>query len=443
MSARYPFPLLLLPSGRQAGFVLLVLLICVLAHLFVIQWAKNSLAMVSLLDDKQDVIEVTLQTATTPENRVAIPDQPAPATTASETPSPRLPKIPEQSTTATNEAATPVATGPEPAPPPDQTSKPADAVNETALAAVEAPPTEPVSPPEPSPVQIHAPPEPAPEQTRASPEPSAEQARATPEPRAEQTRTPPEPNAEQTRTPPEPVTSQTDASPSAPSTTADTPRLFSRISLPPSADLSYDAVAIKGSSKVEGRGLVKWVQDGRQYSITGEASVLFLSVLSYRSEGRLGEIGILPELYTEKRMGKSSTNTHFHRERQTISFSASTNNYPVKGGEQDRGSVFWQLAGLARGNPEKLQAGLSFDLIIAGSRTADPWRVTVHGKGPVALGQGRTDAWHMSLVRPDGGTDYQLEVWIAPGQDWYPVKIMYVDRKGTSLGLTLSKLEKK
>jgi len=344
---------------------------------------------------------------------------------------------------ATNEAATPVVTGPDPAPPPDQTSAPTQAVNETALAAVVTPPTEPESPPEPSPVQTHAPPEPAPKQTHAPPELPPEQTRASPEPSAEQPRTPPEPNAEQTRAPPEPVPSKTDVSPSAPSTTADAPRLFSRISLPPSADLSYDAVAIKGSSKVEGRGLVKWVQDGRQYSITGEASVLFLSVLSYRSEGRVGEIGILPELYTEKRMGKSSTNTHFHRERQTISFSASTNNYPVKGGEQDRGSVFWQLAGLARGNPDKLQAGLSFDLIIAGSRTADPWRVTVHGREPVALGQGRTDAWHMSLVRPDGGNDYQLEVWIAPGQDWYPVKIMYVDRKGTSLGLTLSKLEKK
>lgn len=228
-----------------------------------------------------------------------------------------------------------------------------------------------------------------------------------------------------------------------PAATSETPPLFSRVSLPPSAHLSYDALAIKGSSKVEGRGLVKWVQDGRQYSITGEASVLFLSVLSYRSEGRLDEVGILPELYTEKRLGKSSTNTHFHRERQTISFSASTNNYPVKGGEQDRGSVFWQLAGLARGNPDKIQAGLSFELVIAGSRTADPWRVTVHGTETIALGQGRTDAWHMSLVRPDGGTDYQLEVWVAPEQDWYPVKIMYADRKGTSLGLTLSKIEKK
>ena len=433
MPARYPFPLLPLPSGRKAGFVLLVLVICVVAHLFVIQWAKDSLAMVSLLDDTQDVIEVTLQTTTTPENQAAIPEPPAPATTASETPSPRLPSVPEISTApATNEAASPVVTGPEPAPPPDQTSTPAEAVNETALAAVATAPTEPVSPPVPSPVQTQAPPETAAEQTRAPTEPSAEQPRTTPEP-----------HAEQTHAPPEPVPSPIDKPPSAPSTTTDTPQLFSRISLPPSADLSYDAVAIKGSSKVEGRGLVKWLQNGRQYSITGEASVLFLSVLSYRSEGRLGEIGILPELYTEKRMGKSSTNTHFHRERQTISFSASTNNYPVKGGEQDRGSVFWQLAGLARGNPEKLQAGLSFDLIIAGSRTADPWRVTVHGREPVALGQGRTDAWHMSLVRPDGGTDYQLEVWIAPGQDWYPVKIMYVDRKGTSLGLTLSKLEKK
>lgn len=170
---------------------------------------------------------------------------------------------------------------------------------------------------------------------------------------------------------------------------------------------------------------------------------MFFSVLSYRSEGLLGDLGLLPELYTEKRLGKSSTNTHFHRERQTISFSASTNNYPVKGGEQDRGSVFWQLAGLARGNPDKLQAGLSFELVIAGSRTADPWRVTVHGTESVELTKGKVDAWHMSLIRPDGGTDYQLEVWVAPGQDWYPVKIMYVDRKGTTLGLSLAKLEKK
>jgi hypothetical protein len=46
-------------------------------------------------------------------------------------------------------------------------------------------------------------------------------------------------------------------------------------------------------------------------------------------------------------------------------------------------------------------------------------------------------------MRPDGGNDYQLEVWIAPRQDWYPVKIKYVDRKGTTLDLSLTKLDKK
>ncbi|MEO0314869.1 MAG: putative exported protein [Pseudomonadota bacterium] len=394
MSVHRPFPYSLLPSGRKAGFMLLVLLLSLVAHLFIIQWARDSLALVSLLDDEEDLIQVSLQAATTPQSRAAIPRPPPPPTSAPEKSPPLLPDAPVANPTpAESPPAAPVVNEPAPVTS-DRTPQASDTVTETSTANAPAP--APASPVPTSPAQSDVP-------TTAAP--------ATAE--------------------------------SAPATTTDTPPLFSRVSLPPSADLSYDAIAIKGSSKVEGRGLVKWTQDGRQYSINGEASVLFLSVLSYRSEGRLGDIGLLPELYTEKRLGKSSTNTHFHRERQTISFSASTNNYPVKGGEQDRGSVFWQLAGLARGNPDKLQAGLSFELVIAGSRTADPWRVTVHGTEPVALTQGKVDAWHMSLIRPDGGTDYQLEVWVAPGQDWYPVKIMYVDRKGTTLGLTLSKLEKK
>jgi Protein of unknown function (DUF3108) len=422
MPVRHPIPRLLLPSGRKPGFMLLVLAASVLAHLFIIQWARDSFVLALSPDDEQDVIQLSLPTMTTTKNQRAIPEQPLPPVVAWETASPRLPDAPDTSTvTAANENAIQTNTTPELATAPDPTTRAVDALNETASGAVVAPPPEPVLPPEPSPVQAHAPPESSPPQTHA----------------------PLEPNPEQAHVAPEQASPPTNVPAGTASTTTDAPRLLSRVSLPPSADLSYDAVAIKGSSKVEGRGLVKWVQNGRQYSITGEASVLFLSVLSYRSEGHLGEVGILPELYTEKRVGKSSTNTHFHRERQTISFSASTNSYSVKGGEQDRGSVFWQLAGLARGNPDKLQAGLSFELIIAGSRTADTWRVTVHGTETIAIGQGRTDAWHMSLVRTDGSTDYQLEVWIAPGQDWYPVKIMYVDRKGTSLGLTLSKLEKK
>lgn len=386
MSGRRPFPCSLLPSGRQAGTVALALLLSLIAHLFIIEWAKDQLALISLLDeDDENIVQFTLQaspslqpdkvtpTLTAPVAETLPPLQPATVTIDTSN------RENENETAITDAAATEIPVS-------EQATQTSDSVNNPIVAS--APDNEPV-----------------PADAPAAP--------ATP--------------ADESNT----------------ANAADTAALFSRISLPPSADLIYDAIAIKGNSKLQGRGLVKWVQDGRQYSITGEASVLFMSVLSYRSEGYLNELGIMPALYVEKRLGKSSTNTHFHRERQIISFSASTNSYLVKGGEQDRATVFWQLAGLARGNPEQLRAGLSFDLIIAGSRTTDPWRVTIQGLETVSLAQGSIEAWHMSIVRQEGYTDYQLDVWIAPTQDWYPVKIMYIDRKGSSLGLSLSTLEKK
>ena len=379
----------------------LLLLLSLLAHLFIIDWARNSLAIVSLLDDDEDVIQVTLQTALPPPSRKTalpkpLPSSPAPDNTSAPPPLP----VPVAETALAPEPANPPAAAND-ITPETQTNDPTAKASDSATDPVVAPTPE-----------------------AASTTTSTLASTASP-----------------AQTEAEPTTVTAATAPAA--TVTDKPALFSQFSLPPSANLSYDAVAIKGNSKVEGRGQVKWVQDGHQYSISGEASVLFLSVLSYRSEGHLTDVGILPEMYVEKRLGKSSTNTHFHRERQTISFSASTNSYPVKGGEQDRGSVFWQLAGLARGNPDKLQAGLSFELIIAGSRTADPWQVTVLGREPVTMAQGSIEAWHLRMVRQDGGADYQLEVWLAPAQEWYPVKILYVDRKGTTLGLTLATLEKK
>lgn len=406
---RYSFPFSLLPSGRKARFMAMLLFVSLLAHLFVIDWARNSLALVSHLDEDENVVQITLHTAQTPQTQeAALPKplllSPAPdkasKSAAVPVPVPETPSAnaipPENNPTAVSDSAPEVQ-------PNDLTEK----ISDSAIDPVVAP---------------------------------APEAEDELEAAAALTSTTSTPHTEAG------LAMEMEAATVAAETAVaatENPAIFSQFSLPPSADLGYDAIAIKGSSKVEGRGQVKWVQDGLQYSISGEASILFLSVLSYRSEGHLSEAGILPERYVEKRVGKSATNTHFHRERQTISFSASTHSYPVKGGEQDRGSVFWQLAGLARGNPDKLHAGLSFDLIIAGNRTADLWRVTILGREPVALRQGIADAWHMSIVRQDGGFDYQLQVWIAPEQDWYPVKIMYVDRKGTSLGLTLSTLEKK
>ena len=221
------------------------------------------------------------------------------------------------------------------------------------------------------------------------------------------------------------------------------PPLFERVSFPPSAELSYDALATQGSRRLSGSGLILWLQNGPTYLIKGEASALLLNLLSYQSSGQLGGTGLMPEQYQEKRLGKSATTTHFVRERKTISFSASTQLYEIRGGEQDRGSIIWQLAGLARGDPDKLAPGLVFEAVVAGSKAADRWNVIVIGKETIILGEGSVSGWHLSLAPAENNFDYQIDLWLSPDRDWYPVKINYSNRSGASLSLSLSRLSKK
>lgn len=219
--------------------------------------------------------------------------------------------------------------------------------------------------------------------------------------------------------------------------------LFERVSFPPSAELSYDALATQGSRRLSGSGNVLWQQNGQSYLIKGEASALLLNLLSYQSNGQIGDTGLMPEQYQEKRIGRSATTTHFVRERKTISFSASTQLHEIRGGEQDRGSVIWQLAGLARGDPDKLAAGLGFEAIVAGSKAADRWNVIVIGKESVTLGDTSVSGWHLSLAPVENNFDYQIDLWLSPERDWYPVRIHYSNRSGASLSLSLSRVNKR
>ena len=219
--------------------------------------------------------------------------------------------------------------------------------------------------------------------------------------------------------------------------------LFEHVSFPPSAELRYNALAAQGARSLSGSGNIVWQHDGQSYTLKGEASALLLSLLSYQSSGQLGKTGILPDLYYEKRIGKSATQTHFVRERKTISFSASTATYEIQGGEQDRGSVIWQLVGIARGDPTKLEPGLMFETVIAGSKAADRWRVQVSSKESLTLTDGAITAWHFSLTPAVSSFDYQIDLWLSPEKEWYPVKIMYANRAGANLTMTLEKIQQK
>ena len=375
--------LALWPPNRKLWLPLAVIAMILMAHLLLIQWAQDSLEFMRLLDADNEPVEIVLR-APTP----SVPAQTKPAAPKKIPPADPTPVIPAP---AAVQEVNPAPTAPR-----------VDTASETN----NVPNSE-------STAQMHAEGN-ATSTASVSPNVSND----VPEKKSE----------------PEAATAlKANAA----------PFLFEHVSFPPSAELRYNALAAQGARSLSGSGNIVWQHDGQSYTLKGEASALLLSLLSYQSSGQLGKTGILPDLYYEKRIGKSATQTHFVRERKTISFSASTATYEIQGGEQDRGSVIWQLVGIARGDPTKLEQGLMFETVIAGSKAADRWRVQVSSKESLTLTDGAITAWHFSLTPAVSSFDYQIDLWLSPEKEWYPVKIMYANRAGANLTMTLEKIQQK
>jgi hypothetical protein len=217
--------------------------------------------------------------------------------------------------------------------------------------------------------------------------------------------------------------------------------LFERVSPPPPAELSFDAIGIRNDGRrIEGKGTITWSHDGQRYTLNTEVGVLLFTLLKYRSDGELGKLGIAPLLYAEKRIGRSETNTHFQRAANLISFSASTATVPVQGGEQDRGSWVWQLASLGRGDPEKFEAGLVLEMAVAGTKAVDTWRIYVNERENIAIPGGDVSAWRLSVIPGATSFDKQVDVWLAPEREWYPVRMSHQDKNGNRIELLLTKI---
>jgi hypothetical protein len=237
------------------------------------------------------------------------------------------------------------------------------------------------------------------------------------------------------------ASSAAEAAPAAPAVSAaDEQAVRYKVSPPPSAELKYDVQALREGQTVYGSGTISWQSEGNNYTVTGEAGILFFSVLSFKSEGTIDDFGVAPVIYSEKRFRKPQTNTHFHRERNTISFSASTITYPRKGGEQDRASIIWQLAGIGRGDSEKFMPDAEIDIFVAGVRDGETWRIRVIGKEDVDIGGDKMAAWHVVRMPRPGSYDQRIDIWLAPQQEWYPVKLRYTETNGDFLDMLLSNM---
>lgn len=210
------------------------------------------------------------------------------------------------------------------------------------------------------------------------------------------------------------------------------------VSLPPPVTLEYVVRAKYAAMSIGGKSAIQWDHTGKTYAVKTSARCNMLGViLSTASEGGIGQQGLKPALFTEKRRNRDETRTVFDWPNKTLTFSASGRALPLEEGVQDRASVVWQLVSLARANPEKLAAGKTLTFMVSGKNNIDQWDFTIGETETLLTPLG--DIKTVYLIRQDkkGKT---TEVWLAPDMNWYPVKLIFSDNRDLRLEQTISKI---
>lgn len=216
------------------------------------------------------------------------------------------------------------------------------------------------------------------------------------------------------------------------------------VDIAPSADLSYSIKARQKGFSISGDAVVSWRVAGGKYTLRADTRAMFLgNILENRSEGLIDGFGVAPLQFYEKRIRHDPYTTTFDRGGKGIRFTESKLVYPLKGGEQDRSSVSWQLVAVARAAPDKFIPGSEWIFFVAGRRDAEPWTFKVVKNESIRTGMGALDTVHLVKLPPPDSKDQTLDIWLAPSHEWYPVRLRFTDNDDEFVDQTLEKIVKK
>ncbi|RZL38264.1 MAG: DUF3108 domain-containing protein [Rubrivivax sp.] len=180
---------------------------------------------------------------------------------------------------------------------------------------------------------------------------------------------------------------------------------------------------------VHGQAQVEWLRQGRDYQVHLDVGLgpSFAPLMTRRmsSQGRLTPEGIAPQRYDEETrfivgQGRRAS-VVFHGADVQLANGARE---PVGRGAQDSASQFVQLTWLFLTGREPLQAGriVQFPLVLPYRQYLWPYEVT--GEELLKTPMGEMSAWHLKPVRPPGGGDLSVEVWLAPSLQYLPVRLI-------------------
>lgn len=216
-----------------------------------------------------------------------------------------------------------------------------------------------------------------------------------------------------------------------------------KVNLPPSAELAYTINAKQRGIAVDGDATVRWTHGGNKFTITSEARAMIIGkILDSRSEGSVDAHGLVPQSFTEKRFRKGTVTTSFDRDARLIRFSKSQETHPIMGGEQDRISAIWQLVSIARGAQARIKPGVEWRFVVAGQSDAESWTFKVVKQEKIATQAGEMNTVHISRAARPGSRDQQLDIWLAPSMEWYPVRLRFSDDNGDFIEQTIKKVSR-
>lgn len=222
------------------------------------------------------------------------------------------------------------------------------------------------------------------------------------------------------------------------------PAIKRSFQLPPNVTLHYSIKAKQKGFPLSGESRLSWHSSERKYRVDNEIRAnLFGKLQESASIGSIDDFGLAPLQFTEKRWRKEPTETRFERGSSgKIRFSEAPITYPLHGGEQDRTSILWQLVAIARSNADKFVPQSEWVFFVAGRRDAEAWTFRVQENTTINTPLGKLASVHLVKKPPPDSQDQQLDIWLAPAQEWYPVRLRFADADGDFVEQNLEKIEK-
>jgi len=188
-----------------------------------------------------------------------------------------------------------------------------------------------------------------------------------------------------------------------------------------------------------GEGELVWRHDGESYEARLEFTAPLLPARAQRSTGRITSDGLEPLRFSDK--ARTEAATHFERDAGKVSFSSNKPDVPLLAGAQDRLSVLLQLGAMIAGQPQRFPPATIIAIQTAGTRDAEPWLFAVEQQELLQLPGGTFNS--LKLTRnPRKEFDQKLEVWLAPGMDYVPVRLRLTQPNGDSVNYEWSSTDK-